>query len=205
MYRYQRHFYDLTRRPYLLGRIQLIENLGLSPGATALEIGCGTAWNLTRAAKQFPVARLYGFDVSPEMLKTAQNNVDAAGCSGRIRLAVGDATTFNGQELFGVSAFDRVFMSYTLSMIPEWPRVIWRAFEHVAPRGEIHIVDFGDFGDLPAFARNGMRAWLDRFDVTPRETLEHELHRQNLDSGWKISLSRPYRGYSQYAVISRPE
>lgn len=205
MYRYQRHVYDLTRRPYLLGRIELIENLSLSPGATALEIGCGTAWNLTRAAQQFRDARLYGFDISPEMLKTAQYNVDAAGCSKCVRLAIGNATTFNSQDLFGVSAFDRIFMSYTLSMIPEWSRVIWRAFEHVAPRGEIHIVDFGDFGELPAFARNGMRAWLERFDVTPPGTLEQELRRQNQNRGWKIDFSRPYRAYSQYAVISRPE
>jgi S-adenosylmethionine-diacylgycerolhomoserine-N-methlytransferase len=205
IYRHQRHIYDLTRRPYLLGRIELIENLQLPPDATALEIGCGTAWNLTRAARIFPHARLYGFDVSPEMLKTAQTNVDASGFQARVRVAIGDATTFNGHDLFGVSTFDRVFMSYTLSMIPEWSRVIRNAFEHVAPGGEIHIVDFGDFGELPLLVRKGMRAWLDRFDVTPRDTLEREVRRQSVGRDWQIKVSRPYRGYSQYFVISRPE
>jgi S-adenosylmethionine-diacylgycerolhomoserine-N-methlytransferase len=48
LYRRQRHFYDLTRKHYLLGRDQLIEGLGPPSGSRVLEIGCGTARNLCR-------------------------------------------------------------------------------------------------------------------------------------------------------------
>lgn len=46
IYRIQRHFYDFTRKPYLLGRDVLIRELDLSADETVLEIGCGTARNL---------------------------------------------------------------------------------------------------------------------------------------------------------------
>ena len=205
MYRYQRYIYDITRRPYLLGRTQLIEELEPVPGQSILEIGCGTAWNLVRAASAYPETRVFGFDVSPVMLETANRNILAAGFSTRIKTAQADATAFDGLQLFGVPTFDRIFMSYTLSMIPDWPRVIWRAFEHVAPGGEIHIVDFGTFDGLPPVARSALRAWLDKFDVTPRITLEQELRRQNLNRGWRLEFAHPYRGYSQTAKITRPK
>jgi ubiquinone/menaquinone biosynthesis C-methylase UbiE len=67
IYGTQRFFYDLTRRPYLLGRAALISNLEPPAGGHVLEIGCGTAWNLIRAAEQNPKARFYGLDVSSAM------------------------------------------------------------------------------------------------------------------------------------------
>jgi len=205
MYRYQRYIYDVTRRPYLLGRTQLIENLEPVPGQSILEIGCGTAWNLVRAASAYPEARIYGFDVSPAMLETANRNIQAAGFAGRIRTAQADATTFDGMQVFGLQTYDRVFLSYSLSMIPDWTTVIWRAFDHVAPGGEIHIVDFGSFDGLPPVAGHAMRAWLHRFDVTPRITLEQEVRRQNLNRGWRVAFTQPYRGYCQTARIMRPK
>ncbi|MEP5367191.1 class I SAM-dependent methyltransferase, partial [Parvibaculum sp.] len=117
-YRYQRHIYDLTRRYYLLGRDRLIDDLNAVPGTTVLEVGCGTGRNLIRAARLFPGARLHGMDISEEMLETAKA---AAGRRGvELSLAQGDATRFNPYAAFGVSRFERIYMSYTLSMIPDW-------------------------------------------------------------------------------------
>ena len=50
MYRRQRHIYDGTRRYYLLGRDRLISGLKPAPGASVLEIGCGTGRNLGSGA-----------------------------------------------------------------------------------------------------------------------------------------------------------
>src|SRR6202000_2775558 len=71
MYRWQRHIYDGTRRYYLLGRDQMIATPRPSPGASILEIGCGTGRNLILAAQRYPDARLFGVDVSTEMLTSA--------------------------------------------------------------------------------------------------------------------------------------
>ena len=64
MYRRQRHIYDGTRRYYLLGRDQLISGLKPAPGASVLEIGCGTGRNLVLAARLHPDAQFFGLDVS---------------------------------------------------------------------------------------------------------------------------------------------
>ena len=72
VYRRQRHFYDLTRRYYLLGRDRLIENLAPPPDATVLEVGCGTGRNLVCAARRHPQAEFFGVDISREMLATAR-------------------------------------------------------------------------------------------------------------------------------------
>ena len=82
MYRYQRHIYDLTRKYYLLGRDRLIRRLNPRCGARILEIGCGTGRNLILAARKYPTARLYGIDVSNEMLASASHAIARAGLSG---------------------------------------------------------------------------------------------------------------------------
>src|SRR4051812_29340351 len=84
MYRHTRHIYDLTRKPYLLGRDRLIAELGLEAGGTVLEMGCGTGRNLIAVARAYPEAELYGFDISEEMLKTAKTSVSRAGLGDRI-------------------------------------------------------------------------------------------------------------------------
>eukprot|EP01037_Dinobryon_pediforme_P045039 gene45039-57258_t len=103
MYRYTRHIYDLTRKPYLLGRDRLIAGLGLDSGGRVLEMGCGTGRNLILVARRYPKAEVYGFDISEEMLKTARAAVAAAGLGDRIRLAQGDATVFDPQAAFGIA------------------------------------------------------------------------------------------------------
>lgn len=203
-YRYQRHVYDLTREYYLLGRKRLIAGLDATKGATVLEIGCGTALNLIRAARQFPSADFYGIDLSRMMLETAEAGLHRRGLRGRIRLALGDATDFDARATLGMARFDRIFFSYSLSMIPPWPAALEHAAGLLAPGGSMHVVDFGGCENLPAPAKKALYGWLAQFRVTPRVTLESELTglagRHRLD----LTFERLYRGYSYYAVLRHP-
>jgi S-adenosylmethionine-diacylgycerolhomoserine-N-methlytransferase len=202
MYRRQRHIYDGTRRYYLLGRDQLIENLRPEACASVLEIGCGTGRNLVQAAQRFPGAKLFGIDVSTEMLTSAIASISRRGLSSRIRVAHGDATGFDPQLLFGVPAFDHVMVSYSLSMIPAWTRVIESALSHLKPGGRLHIVDFGQQERLPGIARALLLRWLKMFDVTPRDDLERVLSGMANARGADLKFERPFRGYAQYAVLT---
>jgi S-adenosylmethionine-diacylgycerolhomoserine-N-methlytransferase len=204
MYRRQRHIYDGTRRYYLLGRDQLIEGLRPAAGANVLEIGCGTGRNLVRAARLFPGARFFGIDVSTEMLTSAIAAISRRGLSNQIRVAHGDATAFNPQTLFGIASFDQVMISYSLSMIPDWRRVIEAASRRVKPGGGLHIVDFGNQERLPRFARHWLRRWLAIFDVTPRDDLAGVLAGIAESCGADLKFERPFRGYAQYAVLRFP-
>ena len=203
LYRRQRHFYDFTRKYYLLGRDRLIEGLAPPPGGRVLEIGCGTARNLVAAARAWPDAQFFGIDISAEMLDTARQVIARAQLAHRIELARADATSFDPAWLFGVPGFSRIFFSYSLSMIPDWRAALAQALGWLAPDGELHIVDFGGQERLPSWFRAGLRQWLARFHVSPRDELEAELAALAGRAGTLRSLERPHGGYAQYAVFHR--
>lgn len=204
VYRNQRHFYDLTRKYYLLGRDRLIAELQPPPGGTVLELGCGTGRNLIAAARRYPEARFHGLDISRHMLDTAQKNIDRAGLSDRITLIEGDAANPSATEGLGVPAFNRVFYSYTLSMIPIWREALAAGAARLGSDGRIHVVDFGQQQGLPGWFRKLLFKWLASFHVTPRADLEGELKRLAADTGTQLAFRPLYRGYADYAVLSRP-
>ncbi len=75
------------------------------------------------------------------------------------------------------------------------------------PGGELHIVDFGGQEHLPATFRRLLRTWLAQFHVTPVDDLELALRARSAarhPSGTALVITRPYRGYAQYAVLRAP-
>ena len=205
MYRRQRHIYDLSRKFYLLGRDEAIRGLGARGGDSVLEIGCGTGRNLVKLARAYPSARLYGLDVSREMLASAAAALARAGLSGRIALAQGDATAFDPEALFGAGEFDRVFISYALSMIPRWREALARALDVLAPGGALHVVDFGDGASLPGPFRAGLRRWLAAFDVIPREDLGPALDALSAERGMTCEVDSRFGGYAALAIARRAD
>ncbi len=197
IYARQRHFYDLTRKYYLLGRDRLIARLDVPEGGTVLEVGCGTGRNLIAVAKRYPSARLYGFDISEAMLASARAKIAKAGLGHRITLAQGDATDFSGAGLFGIERFDRVFFSFTVSMIPHWKAALRHGADSTS--GSLHLVDFGQQERLPHWFKRGLGAWLAKFDVEPRADLPAFLETLGLNCRFEPL----YRGYAWSAVLSR--
>jgi S-adenosylmethionine-diacylgycerolhomoserine-N-methlytransferase len=202
-YRYQRHIYDLTREHYLLGRDHLIERLSPPCGGRVLEIGCGTARNLIAASRRYPSAHFYGIDLSRMMLEEAREKVANGRVGNRIVLAHADATAFDPTALFGFGSFDRIFLSYALSMIPQWQVALHQSARYLLPGGSIHVVDFGNGERLPALFNSGLRIWLRRFHVTPRETLVAEMRAVATLSFAGVTAENLYRGYAVHAVMAR--
>lgn len=189
VYRYQRLFYDVTRKYYLLGRDDLIRSIKAKPGETVLEIACGTGRNLAKIGKHYPDTRLFGMDISEEMLKSAR-----AKLGDQAVLAQADACNFDPKALFGVEQFDHVVLSYCLSMIPDWEDALYESLRHLAPHGQLHIVDFGDQSGLPVWFKKGLRGWLAKFHVTPRDTLTEVLQNRGRVEG-------KYAGYAVRATV----
>lgn len=202
IYGAQRHVYDATRKYYLLGRDRLIADLKPLPAQRVLEIGCGTGRNLAAVARSYPRARLYGLDISSAMLKSAAKNLQRAGASERCVLARADAVAFDPVSLFGEPCFDRIFLSYTLSMIPDWQGAITASLNALAPGGQLHIVDFGQQAGWPAWFARALTAWLRKFDVTPRAMLFDVCTRQARDHGRRCAATQHYRDYAWSVVIS---
>lgn len=203
VYRYQRHGYDLTRRYYLLGRDDLIEALRPPAGGSVLEIGCGTARNLIKAARRYPSANCYGVDISEAMLQTARSHVERAGLTDRIALAAGDAAEFDPVAVFGKAGFDRVFFSYSLSMIPMWRQALNAAADMAARgHGRLHVVDFGGLEGLPRLLRILLFRWLHAFHVEPRLDLGDALVAPADRNGGHLCSWPIRRGYGFAAELS---
>ncbi|AZO46387.1 MAG: methyltransferase domain-containing protein [Mesorhizobium sp.] len=201
VYRWQRHIYDLTRKYYLLGRDRLISGLEVPPGGTVLELGCGTGRNIILAARRYPEARFFGLDISAEMLETAAAAIARENRSGRVTLALGDATNFDAGTLYDVARFDRIFVSYSLSMIPGWEKTVSAALAALAPGGSLHVVDFGQQEGLPRWFRALLRGWLKKFHVAPRESLREVLESESERTGATFHFRTLYRGYAWLGVI----
>ncbi|MEP3279727.1 MAG: class I SAM-dependent methyltransferase [Stappiaceae bacterium] len=203
IYRHQRHIYDLTRKFFLLGRDQLIDALDVPAGGAVLEIGCGTGRNLISAARAYPGAQFLGVDISTSMLEVANRNIEKAGLSNRVRVARGDAAQFDPESLLGRIAFERVFFSYSLSMIPSWQAAIENAIHCLSPEGRMLIVDFGQQERLPRPFRNLLFAWLARFHVSPRADMITVLSTKGQKKDLIVEKRTLFGGYAWLASAYR--
>jgi S-adenosylmethionine-diacylgycerolhomoserine-N-methlytransferase len=202
-YRWQRHIYDATRMPYLLGRDRLIAELNPPFGAHVLEIGCGTGRNLIRIARTYPGVECFGIDVSNVMLETARRSIESAGLTGRIKLAQADAVTADPALIFGRRSFDRVMISYALSMIAPWRQALAHAASLLEPQGSLCLVDFGDQAGMPAWFRALLFRWLGWFHVSARLDLKQELAQLAARVDLELRIRDLYRGYACLAKLER--
>jgi len=203
MYRYQRSFYDITRKFYLLGRDQLLGKIDISAGQTAAEIGCGTGRNVGILARRHPDCRFFGIDASAEMLRTAQSKLDKAGIE-NVEFRTALAEEFDHRETFGLAEpFYVVFFSYAISMIPPWREAIERAVENLKPGGRMYIVDFYDQRDLPPWCRACLKAWLRQFHVQFWSELIPFLHQLDRPDIGRVEIRSVARRYAFIADFQK--
>jgi len=202
MYRPQRLIYDLTRKYYLVGRDQVINQLDILPGERLVDIGCGTGRNLEAIARACPGARLFGLDAADVMLKTTSKRFAKAGLAAP-SLARGRAEALDPEAQFGIAAADHILFSYSLSMMDEPVLALQRAAACLAPGGRLHIVDFGPMDGLPRPAAALMRGWLARFAVHHRPEIAPTLRQLAQSEGGMVTRQRLARGYAEVLHFRR--
>jgi len=143
--------YDAFRARLLHGRADLIRALDIRAGARVVELGCGTGSNLDILAHVCPLASLASVelvDLCPSLLAVARRRI-AGQCN--VQVVEADATCWQPEQ-----PVDRVFLSYSLTMMPDWRAVLDNAHAMLAPGGRIGVVDF----HLPDFgSRAGNAFW----------------------------------------------
>ena len=204
MYRWTRHVYDLSRKYYLLGRDQMIEQLDIKSGEHVCEVGCGTARNLIKIARKYPEGIYYGIDASDEMLKTARTNLQTAQMNNKITLKQAYSQSFDTKKLFSLKEpLDKIVFSYALSIIPPWPESLDHALDLLSSGGQIHIIDFGAQDKLPAFFRKFLFWWLKIFHVYYKPEILSYLNRMDVEKKGSLEVQSLYKGYAYRAVFTK--
>lgn len=117
-------------------RRQAVSALGLKPGDTVVDIGCGTGLNfplLHRAVSSH--GKIIGVDLSDTMLAHARQAVTDNGWA-NVQLVCVDAAEFEFP-----AHVDAVLSTYTLTLVPDCGRVISTACEALPPGGRIAVLD----------------------------------------------------------------
>ena len=143
--------YNAFRARLLLGREELIAALEIPPGARVVELGCGTGSNLAlldRTNHVESMASVQLVDLCPSLLALARQRSHAYS---NVEVSEADASTWQPAE-----PVDRVYLSYALTMMPNWHAVLINAWAMLAPGGRLGVVDF----HLPGKTdRLGNRFW----------------------------------------------
>jgi S-adenosylmethionine-diacylgycerolhomoserine-N-methlytransferase len=134
-YRPQAESYDAFRDRLLQGRAELIELLAPPDGALIVELGAGTGNNARHFGAQlarFETVELV--DLCPALLEQAR---ERWAHEPRVRVIEADATHYRPSR-----PADRVYLSYSLTMMPEWRAALENAVAMLKPGGILGVVDF---------------------------------------------------------------
>lgn len=110
------------------------------PGDLALDVGCGTGFNLPLLAAAG--ASVVGIECAPAMRARAEARLRRIPKAVRERVLL-DARPYGSHDAYAGRASSILF-SYSLSMIPPFDEVLARARADLAPGGRVAVVDFLD-------------------------------------------------------------
>lgn len=143
-------FYDTISR--LLGardaQWQLVAQAGIEPGATVLEIGCGTGNVLTLAARVAAGATVIGLDPDRGALAIAARKTQREGLAVRLDRGYADRLPYADGSV------DRVLSSFMLHHLPppEQQAALREARRVLVPGGRLHLLDFDGERRTPPYA-----------------------------------------------------
>lgn len=191
---------------YAHARSRAVELLELRPGATVLDVACGTGLNHPLIQQRIgPNGRLIGIDTTPEMLERARARARRNQWA-NVSLIRADASLLSrrsleqGAALGPTDEIDAAICTLGLSVIPDWQQAWRQMLGTVRPGGRVAIMDGGS-GDIPAFrpvgslfcrfyAADGQRA---PWQLVPRDTDNPTLDRFSWGYVWVAAGTRPAR------------
>lgn len=184
-------YYDLTRRPFLLGRRAAIRLLDLAPGQDVLEIGAGTGHNLQPIATRIRGGRLTLLDFSVDSLRIARGK---ASPEHRVHTVACDA-----EHLPLTGRFDRILFAYSLSLMSRPLEILAHARTYLKPTGRLVVADFGPMRRWGP-ARKLVHWWLSLHDVRPLSPALREFASRHGDS----HIETIHLGYTLLASFPAP-
>lgn len=133
-------------------------SLGLiNPGNVVLDVGCGAGVDLIVASRLVgPTGRVYGIDLTPEMVGKAQTNLCVTGVENvEVRVAKSEAIPYDN------CTFDVVISNGVLNLSPQKKESFQEIYRVLRPGGRLQFADIVLKEDLPADVACSLEAWSD--------------------------------------------
>ncbi len=85
-------FLNLLGKQWLPAIADVHDRLRAEPPARVADLACGPGWSAIAIAQAYPLVRVDGFDLDPDVIAAARRNAGQAGVPGRVTFAVTDAS-----------------------------------------------------------------------------------------------------------------
>jgi 2-polyprenyl-3-methyl-5-hydroxy-6-metoxy-1,4-benzoquinol methylase len=85
-------FLNLLGTHWLPAIADVDRRLCREPAARVADLACGAGWSSIAMARAYPLIRVDGLDLDPDVIAAARRNAEQAGVSGRVTFAVTDAS-----------------------------------------------------------------------------------------------------------------
>ena len=129
-------FLNLLGTRWLPAIADVDQRLRREPPARVADLACGAGWSSIAIAQAYPMVRVDGFDLDPDVIAAARRNAEQAGVSGRVTFAVTDAS---GPGISG--RFDLVTIFEGLHDMSRPADALRTARRLLTPSGSVVIAD----------------------------------------------------------------
>jgi ubiquinone/menaquinone biosynthesis C-methylase UbiE len=193
IYRKKAKHYDITSRlypapgyPQRSQRLRAVRALHLRPGASVIDIACGTGLNFPLIEEMIgPDGRIVGVDLTDAMLARARDRIESNGW-GNISLVQADAADFDFP-----TEVDAILSTYALSQVPECAEVIAHGAAALSGGGRLAVLDLkvpdntpgwlGRLGTATVRPFASIDEWIMR---RPWETIRAAMQEELADPSW---------------------
>ena len=146
-YRKTARHYDITSQlyqPQWAHRRRAIQALRLRPGASVVEIACGTGLNFPLLQQEIgPEGRIVGVDLTDAMLAQAQHRIETNGWS-NVSIVQADAAEFEFP-----TGVDAILATYPHALLPQSGRVIAHGAAALSAGGRWVVLDLKVPDNMP--------------------------------------------------------
>lgn len=161
----------------------------IQPGETVLDLGSGGGIDVLLSARRVgPTGKVYGLDMTDEMLALARENQQKAGVT-NVEFLKGDIEQIPLPD----DSVDVILSNCVINLAPDKDRVVTEAFRVLKPGGRLAISDIVIRGEMPAEIRHSVELWAG----CVAGALEESVYRETLQrAGFEQISIEPTRIYS---------